>query len=72
LDRVVTVDDEAVKDAMRAYFIDTHNVAEGAGAIGLAALLLDRANGGARVGTVFSGGNVDSNVFRSVLGDGGL
>jgi len=67
LDRTMTVDDEAVKEAMRAYFVDTHNVAEGAGAIGLAALLQDRANGGARVGTVLSGGNVDSDVFARVL-----
>jgi threonine dehydratase len=71
LDRVVMVDDEAVKNAMRAYFVDTHNVAEGAGAIGLAALLQDRLNGGATVGTVLCGGNVDSDVFARVLTDGG-
>ena len=71
LDRVVMVDDEAVKEAMRAYFVDTHNVAEGAGAIGLAALLQDRRSGGERVGTVLCGGNVDSDVFARVLGDGG-
>jgi threonine dehydratase len=71
LDRVVLVNDEAVKEAMSAYFVDTHNVAEGAGAIGLAALLQDRSNGGARVGTVVSGGNVDSDVFARVLADGG-
>ena len=35
MDRVVIVDDEEVEDAMRAYFADTHNVAEGAGAPGL-------------------------------------
>jgi threonine dehydratase len=72
LDRIVMVDDEAVKHAMRAYFVDTHNVAEGAGAIGLAALLQDRPKGGARVGTVLCGGNVDSDVFARVLcGDSG-
>jgi threonine dehydratase len=57
---------------MRAYFVDTHNVAEGAGAIGLAALLQDRANGGARVGTALSGGNVDSDAFARVLGGGAI
>ena len=61
------IEDE-VKDAMRIYFSDTHNVAEGAGAIGLAALLKDRATGGGRVGTVLSGGNVDGDVFAEVLG----
>jgi threonine dehydratase len=68
VERFVEVDDGAVEDAMRAYFSDTHNVAEGAGAIGLAALLQDRARGGGRVGTVQCGGNVDSDVFARVLG----
>ena len=70
VDRIVMVDDDEVEDAMRAYFTDTHNVAEGAGAIGLAALLKDRELGGECVGTVFSGGNVDSAVFARVLGVG--
>ncbi len=67
VDRIVMVDDDEVKDAMRACFADTHNVAEGAGAAGLAALLKDRANGGQRVGTVLTGGNVNSEVFGEVL-----
>jgi len=70
IDRIVMVDDDEAKDAMRAYFADTHNVAEGAGAIGLAALLKDRAAGGERVGTVLTGGNVNSEVFGEVLGCG--
>ncbi|MDQ2925425.1 MAG: threonine dehydratase [Acidobacteriota bacterium] len=71
MDRIVMVDDDEVKDAMRAYFVDTHNVAEGAGAVGLAGLLKDRAAGGERVGTVLTGGNVDSEVFGEVLRGGG-
>jgi threonine dehydratase len=70
LDRVVMVDDEEVKAAMRAYFSDTHNVAEGSGAAGLAALLKDRDDGGKRVGTVITGGNVNSEVFAEVLSCG--
>jgi threonine dehydratase len=67
MERVIMVDDDEVKDAMRAYFADTHNVAEGAGAAGLAALLKDRANGGGRVATVLTGGNVNSELFGEVL-----
>ena len=67
MDRVMMVDDDEVKDAMRAYFVDTHNVAEGAGAVGLAGLLKDRANGGQRVGTVLTGANVDSEAFGELL-----
>ncbi|MEO6981848.1 MAG: threonine dehydratase [Edaphobacter sp.] len=68
VDRIVMVSDEEAKEAMRICFAATHNVAEGAGALGLVALLKDRAAGGARVGTVLSGGNVDSDVFARVLG----
>jgi threonine dehydratase len=67
VDRIMMVDDDEVKDAMRACFADTHNVAEGAGAIGLAALLKDRGEGGERVATVLTGGNVNSEVFGEVL-----
>jgi len=65
--RVIEVGDESVEEAMRIYFADTHNVAEGAGAIGLAALLQDEGAGGV-CATVLSGGNVDSDVFARVLG----
>ncbi len=67
MDRIVMVDDDEVRDAMRAYYVDTHNVAEGAGAAGLAGLLKDRAAGGERVGTVLTGGNVDSEMFAEIL-----
>jgi threonine dehydratase len=69
--RLIEVDDAEVEDAMRLYFAATHNVAEGAGAIGLAALLQDGDGGGAgKVGTVLCGGNVDSDVFARVLAGG--
>lgn len=64
--RIVEVPDEAVEEAMRIYFADTHNVAEGAGAIGLAAVLQDEGAGGV-CATILSGGNVDSDVFARVL-----
>ena len=69
--RVIEVEDEEVEDAMRALFSDTHNVAEGAGAIGLAALLKDGPGSGGRLGTVLCGGNVDTEVFQRVLGGRG-
>src|SRR5690606_7442894 len=37
--RVVRVGEDDIAAAMRAYYTDTHNLAEGAGAIALAALL---------------------------------
>ncbi len=70
VDHFVRVGEEDIGRAMKACFIDTHNVVEGAGAIGLAAALQDKpALKGKRVGLVFTGGNVDHDVFASVLQD---
>lgn len=64
--RIVTVSDEAIADAVLAYWTDTHNLVEGAGAAPLAALLAERARmAGKRVGLVISGGNIDLALFRS-------
>jgi threonine dehydratase len=64
--RFVQVSDEAVAEAIRCYWTDTHNLAEGAGAAPLAALLQERAQmRGRRVGVVLSGGNIDLQLFRS-------
>ena len=65
---VVTVSEAEIREAMRLTFRATHNVAEGAGAAGLAAVMKDRERlRGRRVATVLSGGNVDTRVFREVL-----
>lgn len=67
-DRIVQVRDDEIRAAMRHYFMDTHNVAEGAGAAPLAALTKERSRmAGKRVGLVLSGGNVDLPVFRAAL-----
>lgn len=67
-DRIVTVSEDEIKAAMRHYFADTHNVAEGAGAAPLAALLRERTRmDGKRVALILSGGNIDRDVYASVL-----
>jgi len=66
--RVVMVNDDEVAAAMRAIYDDTHNVAEGGGAAGVAALLQEKnRNAGRRVGTVITGGNVDRALFAEIL-----
>jgi len=66
--RIVEVSDQEVEAAMAALFTDTHNVAEGAGAAGLAALLREREiNSGRTVGFVLTGANVDAARFAEVL-----
>jgi threonine dehydratase len=72
VDRMVTVSDAEIRQAMRWYFTDTHNVAEGAGAVALAALWQDRDRyQGKKVGVVLTGGNVDREVYLEVLREGG-
>ena len=67
-DRIVAVSDDEVAEAMRIYFRDTHNVAEGAGAAPLAALMQEReAMRGGSVGVILCGGNVDADLFVTVL-----
>lgn len=67
-ERIVTLADAEIASAMRAYFQDTHNLAEGAGAAPLAALLKERrAMAGRRVGLVLSGGNVDLELFLRLM-----
>lgn len=68
VDDVIAVSDQEVGAAMRLLFATTHNVAEGAGAVGLAGLWQQRERwSGRRVGIVLTGGNVDSDVFARVL-----
>ena len=66
--RIVRVTDDEIADAMRVLYTDTHNIAEGAGAAGLAALIKEKARqAGKRVGVIQCGGNIDMSVFRQVL-----
>lgn len=68
VERVAAVSEAELRAAMRACYTDTHNVAEGAGAAPLAALLQERARmRGRRVALALSGGNVDRELFAEVL-----
>jgi threonine dehydratase len=67
--RIVQVTDDEIAAAVRFYWTDTHNLAEGAGAAPLAAALQDKArNRGKRVGLILSGGNIDFDLFRQWVG----
>ncbi|WP_287811251.1 threonine dehydratase [Pseudomonas sp.] len=66
--RIVAVSEAQIAEAMAVYYRDTHNVAEGAGAAALAALLHERqAMAGKRMAVVLSGGNVDWPVYAKVV-----
>jgi threonine dehydratase len=63
--RIVQVSDDEVAAAIRAYWTDTHNLAEGAGAAALAAAMQEKPKiRGKRVGLILSGGNIDFDLFN--------
>ena len=67
-ERIVTVTDGEIADAMRYFYEDTHNLAEGAGAAALAALMQERDRlGGKKAGVVLTGGNIDRRIYLDVL-----
>jgi threonine dehydratase len=69
-DRIVQVSDAEVKAAVRDYYRCTHNLAEGAGAAPLAALLKDQGRKGNRFAVILSGGNIDRELFLDALLEG--
>lgn len=71
VDHIVEVSETEIASAMRAYYEDTHNIAEGAAAAALAGLLQEHDHlRGKRAGVVLTGGNVDRETFTSALSEG--
>ncbi|PIE15645.1 MAG: hypothetical protein CSA68_06395 [Rhodobacterales bacterium] len=67
-ERFVTVSDAEIAQAIRVYFSDTHNPAEGAGGAALAGLMQEsEAMRGQKVAVILSGGNIDSDWFAQIL-----
>jgi threonine dehydratase len=67
-ERIVTVTDEEIAEAMRSIYRASHNAAEGAGAAAYAAAYKERGkNKGKRVAAILSGGNIDASKFAAVL-----
>ena len=68
VDRIIQVSDDEVAFAMCSMFECTHNTCEGAGAAALAAAFQEKSRlAGQKVAVVATGGNVDRDVFASVL-----
>lgn len=67
-ERVISVSEDEIADAIRVLFADTHNLAEGAGAAGLAAMVKDRERlDGKKVGVILTGGNIDEGKLAGIL-----
>jgi len=66
--RLVRVAEDEIAEAVRVYYRTTHNLAEGAGAVPLAAALKEKPRlAGKRVGLILSGGNIDMPVVTKIL-----
>jgi threonine dehydratase len=66
--RIIQVTEDEIAEAIRLYYTATHNLAEGAGAGPLAALMKERQRlAGKRVAVILSGGNIDMAAFREIL-----
>jgi threonine dehydratase len=66
--RILRLSEAEIAEAIRIYYSDTHNIAEGAGAAPLAGLLRERERyAGKRVAVICSGSNIDAPVFAEVL-----
>jgi threonine dehydratase len=70
LDELVDVDDEAISEAIVLLLERTKLVVEGAGAVGVAALLSGKVGGAGPVAVVLSGGNIDPTLLISVMRHG--
>lgn len=67
-ERIIAVSDDEVAEAIRVYYRCTHNLAEGAGAAPLAALMQEKDQmHGKRVGVILCGGNIDTEQFVTVM-----
>lgn len=67
-ERIVQVSEDAIASAIRAYYDDAHQLAEGAGAAPLAAVLGEKERiAGRRIAAVLSGGNIERARFVQVL-----
>jgi threonine dehydratase len=66
--RIIEITEDDAAEAIRVLYATTHNVAEPAGALGLAGLLAERDRAaGKRVAVVQTGGNIDTATLASVL-----
>jgi threonine dehydratase len=70
LDDMVDVGDEEISEAMVLLLERSKVVVEGAGAVGVAALLTGKAGGAGPVAVVLSGGNIDATLLISVMRHG--
>ncbi len=67
LDDVVLVSEEEIRDAMQVLYFEDRIVSEGAGVVGLAAVMAGKITAGGPTGTIITGRNPDMRVFSRIM-----
>jgi len=68
VDDIVLVEEADIETAIALFLEHHHQVAEGAGAVGLATLMgSEKRFNGRRIGVVISGGNIDISLIKKIL-----
>jgi len=67
VDDMITVSEEAIKEAVRFLFYTMKLVVEPSGALGIAALLTGKIMAAPRTGVIISGGNIDGDTMINIL-----
>lgn len=67
VDDMITVSEEAIKEAVRFFFLRMKLVVEPSGALGLAALLSGELKVKGKTGIIVSGGNIDAKTMSEIL-----
>ncbi len=71
MERLIEVTDDEIAEAIRLLYVDTHTLAEGAGAAAFAALMQERERmRGKRAAVIVSGQNIDRPWMQTVLAGG--
>lgn len=68
VDRIIVAKESTIEEAINAYLIYQHTIAEGAGATALAGLFSEQESlKGKKVGLVLCGGNIDPRLISSIV-----
>ena len=70
VDDIITLTEEQLRQAVKLTITTTHNLCEGAGAASIAgAIALKEKLHGKKIAAVLSGGNIDAETLKWVMGE---
>ena len=67
VDEIILLEEDEIADGIRHAYFNEQVIIEGGGAVGLAALLADKARPGAKTVVLLSGKNIDMQLHRKII-----